>query len=263
MSLFGRLRREPRIAVIAALLFGSAMVAGSVSGTPAPAEAAQSGQILYSPNLSTFPSGTVGYPRAIRVDHDGSSAQTMLATFAQGGHNGPGTMPIYRSTDAGASWSQISSISSHTAGWTIEAPTIFEVPRTIPASTRETSSRQEPPGPRGTTRSRRSRSSAAPTRARPGATSRTAPRHPGFRIPSATASGSRASSSPTTTHSRASSLTSDLPTRRRTIRTSFTTRRRTGARHGAEPRPRMSHSPPTTCAAPACRRSPSCRTDSS
>ena len=132
MSLFERLRREPRIAAITAILFGAVMIAGSVSGSPIAADAAQAGQVLYSPNLSAFPSGTVGYPRAIRVDHDGSSAQTMLATFAQSGHNGPGTMPIYRSTDAGASWSQISSISSNTTGWTIEAPTIFEVPRTIP-----------------------------------------------------------------------------------------------------------------------------------
>ncbi|MBU4335383.1 MAG: ricin-type beta-trefoil lectin domain protein [Actinobacteria bacterium] len=97
----------------------------------APAAAAQTGQVLYSPDLATYPDGTAGYPRAVRLDHDGSSDETLLATFAQAGHNGPKTLPIYRSTDSGASWTQISTISSHTAGWDIEAPTLYEVPRDI------------------------------------------------------------------------------------------------------------------------------------
>lgn len=105
---------------------------GSVVGGAAPAAAAQPGSVLYSPNLTTFPSGTAGYPRAVRLDHDGSAAETVLATFARGGHNGPTTMPIYRSTNGGSSWAQISSISSNTPGWDIEAPTLFEVPRSIP-----------------------------------------------------------------------------------------------------------------------------------
>jgi hypothetical protein len=108
----------------------SAIGVGIDTGTPA--AAAQAGQVLYSPNLSTFPNGTAGYPRAVRLDHDGSSAQTMLATFAKGGHNAPGSLPVYRSTDGGSSWSQISSITSNTAGWDIEAPTLYEVPRSIP-----------------------------------------------------------------------------------------------------------------------------------
>ncbi len=98
---------------------------------PAPASATQAGQILYSPNPVSYPNGTAGYPRAIRLDHDGSTAQTMLATFAKGGHGGPTTLPVYRSVDGGASWSQISTISSHTSGWSLEAPTLFEVPRTV------------------------------------------------------------------------------------------------------------------------------------
>jgi hypothetical protein len=65
------------------------------------------------------------------VDHDGSTAQTMLATFARGGHNGPTTLPVYRSTNGGTSWAQISSLSSNTPGWDLEAPTLFEVPRTV------------------------------------------------------------------------------------------------------------------------------------
>lgn len=98
----------------------------------APADAAQSGNVLYSPNLTTYPNGTAGYPRAVRLDHDGSAAQTMLATFAKGGHNAPTNLPVYRSTDGGSSWNQISTVTSNTAGWSLEAPTLFEVPRNIP-----------------------------------------------------------------------------------------------------------------------------------
>ncbi|MBR7741779.1 ricin-type beta-trefoil lectin domain protein [Phycicoccus sp. BSK3Z-2] len=106
-------------------------MSGAVAGSPA-AQAARAGSVLYSPNLATYPSGTAGYPRAIRLDQDGSPNETMLATFARGAHNGPTTMPVYRSTDGGGSWAQISSISSNTPGWDIEAPTLFEVPRSIP-----------------------------------------------------------------------------------------------------------------------------------
>ncbi|MBI5160505.1 MAG: ricin-type beta-trefoil lectin domain protein [Micrococcales bacterium] len=95
------------------------------------AEAAP-GSVLYSPNLATVPNGTAGYPRATRLDFDGSPDQTMLATFAKAGQGTPGTLPIYRSTDGGTSWTQISTISSNTPGWDIEAPTLYEVPRSIP-----------------------------------------------------------------------------------------------------------------------------------
>lgn len=132
MTSIARSRPHPHLLIVLlAALVGGLLVALVPTGA-APASAAQAGQVLYSPNLASFPNGTAGYPRAIRLDHDGSSAQTMLATFAKGGHNGPTTMPIYRSTNGGTSWSQISSISSNTAGWDIEAPTLFEVPRTIP-----------------------------------------------------------------------------------------------------------------------------------
>ncbi|MFF9565212.1 ricin-type beta-trefoil lectin domain protein [Leifsonia sp. NPDC014704] len=117
------------IVVAAALL---AVTSFDAFARPPAASAAVPGQVLYSPNLTTYPNGTAGYPRATRLDFDGSANQTMLATFAKGGHGAPGTLPIYRSTDGGGSWSQISTISSHTSGWDIEAPTLYEVPRTIP-----------------------------------------------------------------------------------------------------------------------------------
>lgn len=108
------------------------LVLSASPSAPISAQAGSGGQILYSPNLASFPDGTAGYPRAIRLDHDGSPAQTLVATFAKAGHGVPTTLPIYRSGDGGDTWSQVSTISSNTAGWDIEAPTLFEVPRNIP-----------------------------------------------------------------------------------------------------------------------------------
>lgn len=126
------LRRGRRLPLLAAAtLAAAAVLTLSPTATP-PAEAALPGTVLYSPNLAAFPSGTAGYPRAIALEHDGTAADTVLATFAKAGHNAPGTLPVYRSTNGGGSWTQISTIASNTAGWDIEAPTLFEVPRAIP-----------------------------------------------------------------------------------------------------------------------------------
>ena len=86
---------------------------------------------LYSPDLSVFPDASSGYPRAVRLIHSGSS-QTILATFAKERHQAPTSLPIYTSSDAGATWTQISEIHAHHPGWSIEAPTLFEVPRDVP-----------------------------------------------------------------------------------------------------------------------------------
>lgn len=120
-------RSRPMVALLTALLLAGGLTA--VAGGEEPAAAAQGGEVLYSPDLGTHPGGTAGYPRAIRLDHDGSADQTMLATFAKSGQGSPGTLPVYRSTDGGESWAQISEISSNTPGWDLEAPTLYEVPR--------------------------------------------------------------------------------------------------------------------------------------
>lgn len=122
--------RGKRLIVAAAAVLAFTGIT-AVADAP-PAQAAQPGNVLYTPNLGSYPNGTAGYPRAIRLDHDGSSAQTMLATFAKGGHNAPTSLPIYRSTNGGLNWTQVSTVSSNTPGWDLEAPTLFEVPRTIP-----------------------------------------------------------------------------------------------------------------------------------
>ncbi|TXK19515.1 sialidase family protein [Homoserinibacter sp. GY 40078] len=129
MTTIARPRR--RVVLPTVLAVAAALLLAAYPPTAPAASATQAGQILYSPNLSTYPNGTAGYPRAIRLDHDGSSNQTMLATFAKAGHGAAGSLPIYRSTDGGSSWSQVSTITSHTSGWDIEAPTLFEVPRNI------------------------------------------------------------------------------------------------------------------------------------
>ena len=127
-------QRRSRHTVLSLLCAAALTVVGGLAQltSAAPAAAAPAGQVLYSPNLSQNPAGTAGYPRAIRVDNDGSANQTMLATFARGGVGAATVLPMYRSTDGGTSWSQVSTLSSNTPGWDLEAPTLYEVPRSIP-----------------------------------------------------------------------------------------------------------------------------------
>ncbi|MEU0090777.1 ricin-type beta-trefoil lectin domain protein [Kribbella sp. NPDC006257] len=107
------------------------ILAASLVAVPA-ATAAPPGQILYSPNLNTVPNADASYPRAIRLDHDGNAGRTVLATFARRNEAGAANFPIFRSTDGGATFggTPISTITSHTAGWDLGAPVVYEVPRT-------------------------------------------------------------------------------------------------------------------------------------
>lgn len=90
---------------------------GPVSGT------------LYEPDLAAHPEATAGYPRAAVLRHSNRGRGTTLATFAERGSEDRGTMPVYASTDGGRSWTRRSVIRSTIPGWTIEAPALFEVPR--------------------------------------------------------------------------------------------------------------------------------------
>lgn len=112
------------------LLIAVSVVAASL--VVLPATAAPPGQVLYSPNLSTYPNADASYPRAIRLDHDGNAGRTVLATFARRNESGPNTFPVFRSTDGGTTFgaTPISTISSNTPGWDLGAPVIYEVPRT-------------------------------------------------------------------------------------------------------------------------------------
>ncbi|WP_433509275.1 ricin-type beta-trefoil lectin domain protein [Nonomuraea sp. CA-143628] len=114
------------------LVMALTLIAGLLVALAGPASAAPAGQVLYSPNLTTYPQGDASYPRAVRLDYDGSPNETMLATFARNNHNAPNAFPIYRSTDGGRTWTAnpISTITSHTSGWDLGAPVLYEVPRT-------------------------------------------------------------------------------------------------------------------------------------
>ncbi|MDQ0615367.1 lysophospholipase L1-like esterase [Microbacterium sp. W4I4] len=120
-------RRTAALAIAAALAFG-----GLVLTQPAPAAATEPGDVLYNPASQGHPDGSGGYPRAIRLDHDDSATENYLATVAAQDPAQPTELPVYRSVDGGESWAKISTLTSHTPGWDLEAPTLFEVPRDIP-----------------------------------------------------------------------------------------------------------------------------------
>ena len=119
------MRTTPRL-LPAAIAVLTIVLAFTPSATAA-MTSQQNGEILYSPDLSSFPNATAGYPRAIRLEHGGTDS-ALLATFAKSGQNENGTLPIYKSIDNGNTWNLISTITAHTSGWDIEAPTLFEVP---------------------------------------------------------------------------------------------------------------------------------------
>lgn len=96
----------------------------------APAGGVADGEVLAAPDLATHPQGDNSYPRLIRLEHDGAGGSTLLATYAKRFQGATNTLPVLRSTDDGASWTQISEIASNTPGWDIEAPVLYEVPHT-------------------------------------------------------------------------------------------------------------------------------------
>jgi hypothetical protein len=99
------------------------------------------GKVLYSPDVKAHPSEEAGYPRLTRLVHGGEFNGTLLATFAHAGGAEPkASLPIYRSTDNGNSWSPfpIGTVTDSVHGWDIEAPALFELPSAqgeLPAGT--------------------------------------------------------------------------------------------------------------------------------
>jgi hypothetical protein len=99
------------------------------------------GKVLYSPDLKSHPTEEAGYPRLIRLAHAGELNGTLLATFAHaGGAESKASLPIYRSSDNGNSWSPnpIGTVIDSVHGWDIEAPALFELPTAqgeLPAGT--------------------------------------------------------------------------------------------------------------------------------
>ncbi|MCL8011229.1 RICIN domain-containing protein [Streptomyces sp. AS02] len=96
---------------------------------PAAAESRPS-QTLYTPPSDALSPGTF-YPRAMRLQHNGSANGTLLATFEQYREDMP-VFPIYRSTDNGVSWTKISEVADTQNGWGMRwEPELFELPRAM------------------------------------------------------------------------------------------------------------------------------------
>ncbi|SEL75223.1 BNR repeat-like domain-containing protein [Pseudoxanthomonas sp. GM95] len=114
--------RTPATAILAATL-SMAGVATAASDPPA-------GTLLFAAG-TTHPQEEAGYPRVIRLQHAGADNGTLLATFAHNGVPGEkGSLPIYRSSDDGKTWSSapIGVVRDTVHGWDIEAPALFELP---------------------------------------------------------------------------------------------------------------------------------------
>ncbi|MGW1030034.1 RICIN domain-containing protein [Streptomyces sp. NPDC002577] len=88
---------------------------------------ARPSQTMYTPP-SNAPSPGSFYPRALRLEHNGSANGTILATFEQYTSGTP-VFPIYRSTDNGNSWTKISDVTDTQNGWGMRwEPQLFELP---------------------------------------------------------------------------------------------------------------------------------------
>ncbi|WP_060888033.1 RICIN domain-containing protein [Streptomyces caniscabiei] len=87
-------------------------------------------QTMYTPPAGSPAPGSL-YPRALRLQHNGSANGTILATFEQYTNTTP-VFPIYRSTDNGNSWTKISDIADTQNGWGMRwEPELFELPTAL------------------------------------------------------------------------------------------------------------------------------------
>jgi hypothetical protein len=97
---------------------------------------AEHAHAIYGPStMYTSPSGSPSpgalYGRALRLQYSGSANGTMLATFEQY-VNGTPSFPIFQSTDAGKTWTQISSVTDQVNGWGMRwEPFLYELPQAI------------------------------------------------------------------------------------------------------------------------------------
>jgi hypothetical protein len=90
-----------------------------------------SGGVMWQPPSGAPSYGSL-YAHAIRLQHSTDSNGTLLASFEQYSGNG---MPVYRSTDSGHTWTQISTIHDQVNSWNniqLE-PVLYELPQAIGA----------------------------------------------------------------------------------------------------------------------------------
>jgi hypothetical protein len=124
----------PRSRLVTLFLLAFTLVAAGVTLVlPASGTAhaiTRASQTMYTPPSGAPSPGSL-YPRALRLQHSGSSNGTMLATFEQSTSGTP-VFPIYRSTDNGNTWTQISSIADTQNGWGMRwEPFLYELPTAI------------------------------------------------------------------------------------------------------------------------------------
>ncbi|WP_086809161.1 RICIN domain-containing protein [Streptomyces reticuliscabiei] len=120
---------RPRTASLLFLLLVLALAAATLV-LPAVGRAdalSRPAQTLYTPPSDAPAPGSL-YPRALRLQHNGSANGTILATFEQW-TNGKPVFPVYRSTDNGTSWTKISDVADTQNGWGMRwEPELFELP---------------------------------------------------------------------------------------------------------------------------------------
>ncbi|WP_226482644.1 sialidase family protein [Natrinema amylolyticum] len=95
----------------------------------------RNGNALYTPPEGAPGSGAM-YPRVVRLEHDDSEGETLLATFERYGSGDDEAeqpfFPLYRSLDGGETWSRFSEIRDTRNGWGLRyQPTLFELSESI------------------------------------------------------------------------------------------------------------------------------------
>lgn len=115
--------------VLAAI--GAAAAAASLTIAPTAHAVTYSGGVMWVPPSGAPSYGSL-YTHAIRLEHSTDSNGTLLASFEQYSNNG---MPVFRSTDSGHSWTQVSTIHDQVNSWNniqLE-PVLYELPQAIGA----------------------------------------------------------------------------------------------------------------------------------
>jgi hypothetical protein len=121
------LRKRRAHAALAAL--GAAAGLALVTALPAAHAVTFSGGVMWAPP-SAAPSYGSLYAHAIRLEHGTDANGTLLASFEQYSNNG---LPVFRSTDSGHTWTQISTIHDQVNSWNniqLE-PVLYELPQPI------------------------------------------------------------------------------------------------------------------------------------
>lgn len=87
--------------------------------------------VMYRPPSNSHKYGSL-YARSVELQHNGAVNGTLLATFEKTDPAANPVFPIYRSTDAGASWTQISSVTDQVNGWgNRNGAFLYELPQQI------------------------------------------------------------------------------------------------------------------------------------